>query len=217
MTPPTDGHHVKGPHIKGKPDHAGHPIDSTQIANLPNALTGLRLLAVPVLGWLMWLGTSTTTARGWAVAVFVAASLTDLADGAIARKRGQVTAFGKIADPIADKALVGTALIGLSLLGELWWWVTVLVLVREIGVTLVRLWVIEHGVIPASRGGKVKTVAQVVAIAMLLAGTPWPWWQPLAYGVMAVAVALTVVTGVDYVLRAVRLRRLSLAATAGRP
>ena len=195
------------PPIKGRPDPAGHPIDSTQILNLPNALTSLRLLAVPVLGWLMWLGTTVPAARGWAVVVFVVASLTDMADGAIARKRGQVTAFGKIADPIADKALIGTALIGLSLLGDLWLWVTVLILVREVGVTLVRLWVIKHGVIPASRGGKVKTVMQVIAIAMLLAGSPWPWWTAAAYAVMAVAVALTVVTGIDYVMRALRLRR----------
>ena len=125
-----------------------------------------------------------------------------------------MTTFGKVADPIADKALTGVALIGLSLLGELSWWVTGIILGREVAVTLLRFWVIEHGVIPASRGGKAKTVAQVVAIAMYLADVPVPWWSAVAAVAMGVAVVLTLVTGVDYVVRAVRLRRQPVASSS---
>jgi CDP-diacylglycerol--glycerol-3-phosphate 3-phosphatidyltransferase len=166
----------------------------------------LRLLLVPVFAVFLFHDDGNDT--GWRVAAFltfVVASMTDRFDGDLARRRGLVTDFGKIADPIADKALTGTALVGLSALGELPWWVTVVVLVREIGVTLLRFWVIKHGVIPASRGGKVKTALQVLAIGLYI--------LPLegvahagAQAAMAVAVIVTVVTGADYVLRALRLR-----------
>jgi CDP-diacylglycerol---glycerol-3-phosphate 3-phosphatidyltransferase len=136
---------------------------------------------------------------------FVVASMTDRFDGDLARRRGLVTDFGKIADPIADKALTGTALVGLSALGELPWWVTVVVLVREIGVTLLRFWVIKHGVIPASRGGKVKTALQVLAIGLYILPLEGAA-HAVAQAVMAAAVIVTVVTGADYVLRALRLR-----------
>jgi len=176
------------------------------VLNLPNALTGLRILAVPVLIWL--LASDDPQARTWATVVFLVAAVTDLVDGAIARRKGQITSFGKLADPIADKALIGTALIGLSLLGDLAWWVTVVILARELGVTALRMWVIQHGVIPASRGGKAKTVSQVIAIGMYLyAPTSLDWWSTAAQAAMAVAIALTLITGVDYILRAVRLRR----------
>ncbi len=187
-------------------DPAGYPITRGFAFNLPNALTVARLLCVPVLGAYLVMGQG-PGARMMAAAVFVGASITDLLDGAIARRRGQVTTFGKIADPIADKALTGTALVALSWLGDLPWWVTVVILAREIAVTLLRFWVIKHGVIPASRGGKAKTVAQTVAIAMLLIEPPWSWWPAAAAVAMAVAVVLTVATGVDYWLRARRLRR----------
>ena len=145
--------------------------------------------------------------------MFVVASATDFVDGELARRQGLVTTFGKIADPIADKALTGTALVGLSYLGELPWWVTIVILVREIGVTLLRFWVIRHGVIPASRGGKAKTVAQMVAILLYL--LPLTGWLVTAREVvMGVAVLLTVVTGVDYVARALRLRPRAAAARA---
>ena len=130
-------------------------------------------------------------------------------DGKIARRRGEITNFGKVADPIADKALTGTAFIGLSVLGVVWWWVTVVILVRELGITVLRFAVIRYGVMPASRGGKLKTVVQTAAILLFLiplqaiAGA-WAWW--LAAAVMALAVVITVVTGVDYVLQAIRLR-----------
>jgi CDP-diacylglycerol---glycerol-3-phosphate 3-phosphatidyltransferase len=190
------------------PDRAADPVGDAPVVNLPNALTLLRVLCVPVLAFLLWVDDGTLgPARDAAALLFVLASVTDFVDGAIARRYGLVTTFGKVADPIADKALTGVALIGLSLLGELPWWVTAVILVREIGVTLLRFWVIEHGVIPASRGGKLKTVAQTVAIAMYLADVSISWWPTASAVAMGIAVLLTVVTGLDYVVRAVRLRR----------
>ena len=197
------------------PDRVADPVGDAPLVNLPNALTVLRVVCVPVLGWLLWVdGGAQGAARVAATVVFVLASITDFIDGAVARRYGLVTTFGKVADPIADKALTGVALIGLSLLGELSWWVTGIILGREVAVTLLRFWVIEHGVIPASRGGKAKTVAQVVAIAMYLADVPVPWWSTVAAVAMGVAVVLTLVTGVDYVVRAVRLRRQPVASSS---
>jgi len=188
------------------PDHVGDPVESPSVLNVPNALTILRLCLVPVFAWLLLrYGGDDQTSRVWAAVVFLGASLTDLVDGEIARRQGQVTTFGKVADPIADKALTGTALVGLSYLGELPWWVTVVILTREIGVTLLRFWVIRRGVIPASRGGKAKTVAQMVAILMYL--LPLTGWLVTAREVvMGVALLLTIGTGIDYVARAQRLR-----------
>ena len=127
--------------------------------------------------------------------------VTDRFDGALARSYGMVTEFGKLADPIADKALIGAALIGLSLLGDLWWWVTVVILVREIGVTVLRFAVLRRGVIPASRGGKLKTLVQAVAIGLFILPLPGVW-HTVAMVIMAVAIVLTVVTGIDYVVQA---------------
>lgn len=190
------------------PDLAGAPATTTRIVNVPNALTLLRILFVPVIAWLLWQSADGDEAsRDAAAIVFVLAALTDLADGAIARRYGLVTTFGKIADPIADKALTGVALIGLSLLGQLPWWVTVVILVREVGVTILRFWVLEHGVMPASRGGKAKTLVQTIAIAMYLADLPWAWWDVTRMLVMGLALILTVVTGLDYAVRAWMLRR----------
>jgi CDP-diacylglycerol--glycerol-3-phosphate 3-phosphatidyltransferase len=174
----------------------------------------LRLLLVPVFAWLLLReGGDDSASRIWAAVVFAVASATDFVDGALARRQGQVTTFGKIADPIADKALTGTALVGLSYLGDLPWWVTVVILVREIGVTLLRFWVIRHGVIPASRGGKAKTAAQMLAILMYL--LPLSGWLVTASEVvMGVAVVLTLATGVDYIARALRLRADATAAHA---
>lgn len=183
---------------------------------MANALTVFRLALVPVFLWaLLHDGGEDAWWRVAAWAAFAVASITDRVDGQLARRRGIVTDFGKIADPIADKALVGAALIGLSVLGELPWWVTVLVLVREIGVTLLRLVVIRHGVMPASRGGKVKTLLQTVALGLLVLPTEG-WVTTAALTVMGVAVVVTVVTGVDYVVRAVTLRRTSPRAAAKR-
>jgi CDP-diacylglycerol--glycerol-3-phosphate 3-phosphatidyltransferase len=182
------------------------------LVNLANALTVLRLALVPVFVLLLLAGG--TGGRVAAFAVFLVASLTDVLDGRIARQRGLITDFGKIADPIADKALTGAALVTLSAQGELAWWVTAVILARELGVTALRFWVIRHGVIAASRGGKVKTMLQVLAIALyVLPGPP----DALRAVVMALAVAVTVVTGADYAIRAVRLRRRSRAARMGGP
>ncbi len=195
------------------PDHVGDPVQSPSILNVPNALTILRLLLVPAFAWLLLREEGDDTAsRVWAATVFVIASATDFVDGALARRQGLVTTFGKVVDPIADKALTGTALVGLSYLGELPWWVTVVILVREIGVTLLRFWVIRHGVIPASRGGKAKTAAQMAAILLYLLPLTG-WWVTVSEVVMGLAVMLTLVTGVDYVVRALRLRAAARNAT----
>jgi CDP-diacylglycerol--glycerol-3-phosphate 3-phosphatidyltransferase len=185
------------------------------LVNVANMLTVSRLVLVPVfLVALFTDGGHTIVWRLVASAVFAIASITDHFDGNLARSRGLVTDFGKIADPIADKALTGAALVGLSALGELPWWVTVVVAVREVGVTLLRFWVIRHGVIPASRGGKAKTLVQIIAIGLYL--LPFPtWFAPLRWAVLSLAVVLTVVTGIDYVVRAIRLRALGRRAVAG--
>jgi CDP-diacylglycerol--glycerol-3-phosphate 3-phosphatidyltransferase len=194
------------------PEPAATPRSSAKLVNLPNALTVLRLAVVPVFALLLLKdGGLDDRDRYWATLVFVLAIITDRYDGMIARRTGQVTEFGKLADPIADKALTGTALIGLSVLHLLPWWVTVVILAREVGVTLLRFWVIRHGVMAASRGGKAKTVAQSVAIGLYIL----PLTGVLASGrwwVMAAALLLTVLTGLDYVYRALNLRRTSARA-----
>lgn len=168
----------------------------------------MRLVLVPVfLAVLFAGGGHDTNTRIIAFVIFAVAIITDRLDGALARRYGLVTEFGTLADPIADKALIGAALIGLSMLGDLWWWVTVLILAREIGITLLRFAVLHRGVIPASRGGKLKTLVQAVGIGLLILPLTGPWLVT-AWTVMAVAVVLTVVTGVDYVVSVVTdLRR----------
>jgi len=197
------------------------PQRPASVWNVANALTALRLVLVPVFAWLLLhRGGHSTAWRLAATATFVVAGLTDRFDGELARRRGLITDVGKIADPIADKALMGTALVGLSLLGELPWWVTVVVLVREIGITVLRLLVLPHGVMPAGRGGKLKTAVQALAIGLYLlplAQLPVPrLWHAVAVAVMGVAVLLTVVTGAEYVVQAVRLVRASERTAARR-
>ena len=189
------------------PDHLGDPVHHVSVWNIANLLTLVRLALVPVFAAALFHDGGHSTPWRWtAFAVFAVASGTDLVDGEVARRRGLVTSFGKIADPIADKALMGTALVGLSVLGELPWWVTTVVLVREVGVTILRFWVIRRGVIPASRGGKVKTLLQAVAIGLYVAPLSG-WLRDLSAVVLAVAVVVTVATGADYVSRALALRR----------
>ncbi|WP_155360410.1 CDP-diacylglycerol--glycerol-3-phosphate 3-phosphatidyltransferase [Acrocarpospora macrocephala] len=193
------------------PDAAGgleaRPMVSTW--NIANALTVARLAIVPVFIVFLFVD-----GQGWriaALAVFLVASLTDQLDGWLARRYGLVTDFGKIADPIADKALIGSALVCLSLLGEIAWWVTAVIIARELGVTLLRFAVIRHGVIPASYGGKVKTVLQILAIALYI----WPGVPDLArWSAMALALLVTVATGLDYVFRAIRLRQVARRSRA---
>lgn len=200
--------------VAPKPDPAAVPATTVKVVNIANALTLLRLVMVPV--FVVLLINDGGHSSGWRIAaalVFVAASVTDFIDGDLARSRGLVTDVGKVADPIADKALTGAALLGLSALGDLPWWVTGLVLVREIGVTALRFFVLRHGVIPASRGGKVKTLLQGVAIGLYVLPISGAWGTARA-AVMTVAVVITVVTGLDYISRAVRLRRQSKARQA---
>jgi CDP-diacylglycerol--glycerol-3-phosphate 3-phosphatidyltransferase len=190
------------------PDARNSPAPP-RLVNLPNGLTVLRLVLVPV--FVAFLVAGGTLSRILAFFVFGVASVTDLLDGQLARRSGMITDFGKIADPIADKALTGSALITLSVLGDLAWWVTGVILVREVGVTALRFWVIRHGVIAASRGGKIKTVLQIVAIGLYILPVELGWARS---AVMAAAVAVTLVTGVDYVARALRLRRAARAGQA---
>ncbi|NJC21959.1 CDP-diacylglycerol--glycerol-3-phosphate 3-phosphatidyltransferase [Arthrobacter pigmenti] len=179
------------------------------VLNVANILTVVRIVLVPFFVWFLLTDAGEGGLFRWlAVATFAVAIYTDKLDGDLARSRGLITNFGKIADPIADKLLIGSALVLLSVLGELWWWVTVVILVRELGITLLRFAVIRYGVMPASRGGKLKTVIQTLAIFLYLmqaALGEWAWWPAVV--VMMVAVLVTVVTGADYVLQAIRLRR----------
>ncbi|MGL5827272.1 MAG: CDP-diacylglycerol--glycerol-3-phosphate 3-phosphatidyltransferase [Nocardioides sp.] len=136
--------------------------------NLPNVFTGLRIALVPVFGWaLLHDGGDAIGWRCAAFVIFVAAMITDKIDGDIARRRNLVTDFGKIADPLADKAMTGMAFVGLSVIGEVWWWVTIVVLIREWSVTLLRLSILSDVVVPAARSGKIKTVLQSIALAGL--------------------------------------------------
>ncbi|WP_405139782.1 MULTISPECIES: CDP-diacylglycerol--glycerol-3-phosphate 3-phosphatidyltransferase [unclassified Nocardia] len=175
------------------------------LMNIANILTILRILIVPIFLAALFAADGHNAHWRWgAAALFGVAAITDRIDGQLARKYGLVTDFGKLADPIADKALIGAALIGLSMLGDLPWWMTIVIVARELGVTLLRLAVVRRGVIPAGRGGKLKTLVQSVAIAVIL--------LPLSGGfasagmaLMYVAVVLTVVTGLDYVVQAARL------------
>ncbi len=185
------------------------------VLNVANALTGIRLLLVPV--FVVALVAEDGTDTGWRLAafgIFALASFTDSLDGDLARRWGLVTTFGTIADPIADKALTGSALIGLSALGFVPWWVTVVIMGRELGVTLLRLLVLRHGVIPASRGGKAKTALQALAIGLYLLPLtelfgPSVVIDVMRWAALGAALVLTVVTGADYVLRALRLRATS--------
>lgn len=206
--PPTPAGNPAEPPHRGQQDGPGelpHAYVPASLINLPNALTVLRLILVPVfLLCLFNLGGHDATWRWIAAGVFAVAAITDRYDGRIARSRGQVTDFGKIADPIADKALTGSALLGLSMLGNLPWWVTVVILVREVGITLLRFAILRYGVISASPGGKAKTLVQVVAIGLYVMPLP-DQLEWLRFGLMLVAVALTVGTGIDYLVRATAL------------
>ncbi len=197
-------------------DGVGRAGATVPTLNVANMLTMLRLVLVPVFVVALFAGDVSGGSEGFdvspwryvATAVFALAAVTDRLDGWVARRYGLVTDFGKIVDPIADKALIGAALLGLSVLGELPWWVTAVILGREVAVTALRFWVIRHGVIPASKGGKAKTLAQVAAIGVVLLPLPVQV-EPVEWVLLGIAVALTVGTGVDYLVRAVRLRTIA--------
>ncbi|MEG8105635.1 MULTISPECIES: CDP-diacylglycerol--glycerol-3-phosphate 3-phosphatidyltransferase [Actinomyces] len=193
------------------PDGAAQS-EQAPLLNVANALTVLRLLLVPVFIWLSLLPGDRAGLA--AVVVFVVAAFTDRLDGQLARSRGLVTSFGKIADPIADKALTLSAFVLLSVNHRLWWWVTILIVVRELGITVMRFFMLRRAVMAASRGGKIKTTLQMVGLVGLL--TPWSTLLPAglaafltkaAYVVVAAALIVTVVTGLDYVREAMRLSR----------
>ncbi|MER7175949.1 CDP-diacylglycerol--glycerol-3-phosphate 3-phosphatidyltransferase [Streptomyces mesophilus] len=199
----------------GKPVPGGKlgaaAVNQASLWNIANILTMIRLLLVPGFVLLMLADGGYDPAwRSLAWAAFAIAMITDLFDGHLARTYNLVTDFGKIADPIADKAIMGAALICLSYLGDLPWWVTGVILGRELGITLLRFIVIRYGVIPASRGGKLKTLAQGIAVGMYVLALTGPL-ATLRFWVMAIAVVLTVGTGLDYVRQAVVLRRQGLA------
>ena len=196
--------------------------------NIANALTTLRIVMVPFFGWaLLHEGGDSILWRWVAFALFVVAMITDKVDGDLARKHDLVTDFGKIADPIADQAITGMALIGLAVVGDIWWWVTAVVLVREWSVTLLRLSVLKDVVIPAAMSGKIKTTLQAVALSVLIVPLPhggahggafdvWP--GPLGEGlfylaqvVLAGAVAMTLWSGYEF-FRDVRRQRARRAA-----
>jgi CDP-diacylglycerol--glycerol-3-phosphate 3-phosphatidyltransferase len=179
--------------------------------NLPNVITVVRILLAPLFVWMLLADDGKDGWLRWAAAaLFILAIATDGVDGAIARRRNLVTELGKLLDPIADKILTGGALIALSILGELPWWVTIVILVREVGITIYRFVVIRQGVIAASRGGKIKTIVQSVAISFALVPlwTVFGAWIFWVNGIlMTAAVILTVITGFDYLWQAWKGRR----------
>jgi CDP-diacylglycerol--glycerol-3-phosphate 3-phosphatidyltransferase len=195
--------------MKGRVASAGDSPASN--GNLANIITVARILLAPIFVWLLVADNGELGALRWAAAaLFILAIATDGVDGSLARSRNLVTNVGIILDPIADKVLTGAALIMLSVLGELWWWVTIVILVRELGITAFRFAVLRKRVIPASRGGKLKTIAQSIAISLFLVPLwtvlgDWVLW--LNWSVMAIALVLTVVTGADYLIQAWRENR----------
>lgn len=196
--------------MKGRVSSKGDTKASS--GNVANIITVARILLAPVFVWLLAADNGEYGVLRWvAAALFIVAIATDGVDGAIARGRNLVTNLGIILDPIADKVLTGAALVMLSVLGELWWWVTIVILVRELGITAFRFAVIRDRVIPASRGGKLKTLVQSVAISLFLLplftipGLGWVIW--VNYVVMGAALVLTVYTGIDYLVQAWRSTR----------
>jgi CDP-diacylglycerol--glycerol-3-phosphate 3-phosphatidyltransferase len=189
------------------PDRVADPISAVSAFNVPNFLTTIRIIVVPILAWLLFKESAETDSnRIIAGTIFIVAALTDIADGTIARRWNLITNFGKIFDPIADKALIGVALIGLSYLNLLDWWFTWVILARELFVTFLRFWVINKGVIPASRGGKLKTITQIVAISFYLLPLPESF-SIIGQIIMYLAVILTLATAIDYIMKAIMTDR----------
>ena len=179
--------------------------------NLPNAITVARILAVPFFVWSLVAIADTESPMRWlSVLIFIVIMASDGIDGAIARKRGLITNFGKILDPIADKALLGGALVALSMLGEFSWWVTIVILFRELGITAYRLVVVQREVVAASSGGKLKTILQSVLIGSLASPLEFvfaPWYINLESALTIVVLLITVYTGVQYMVAAGKARR----------
>jgi CDP-diacylglycerol--glycerol-3-phosphate 3-phosphatidyltransferase len=187
-------------------------VSQVSNGNIANIITVVRILLAPLFVWLVLLdGGEHGLWRFIAAALFIAAIATDGLDGALARKRNLVTNSGIILDPIADKILIGGALVALALVAELPWWIVVVILVREIGITLFRLMVLSDRVIPASPGGKLKTILQAVALSSWLVPT-WlllgEWVFTLNWVLMAAALLVTVATGLDYLVKGLRSPRV---------
>ncbi len=190
---------------------ARHGDTPASMGNLANIITVVRILLTPVFLWLLFLdGGEHGQWRLIAGIMFVVLIATDSVDGMLARRQNLVTDFGKLVDPIADKGLVLSGLVALSLLGELWWWVTIVILVRELGITLMRFALLKDRVIAAGFLGKLKTVIQAVAISFALV----PLWEWLGdwvlwvnWTLMGAALVLTVVSGVQYIWQAIRVAR----------
>ncbi|MEL0627900.1 CDP-diacylglycerol--glycerol-3-phosphate 3-phosphatidyltransferase [Salinibacterium amurskyense] len=210
-TPPV----VSGFSMRGRVLRRGDTPASN--GNIANIITVVRIFMAPVFIWLLLLDNGEMgPIRYIAAALFIIAIVTDAVDGHLARGRNLITNVGIILDPIADKVLTGGALVALSILGELPWWITILILVREFGITIYRFAVLSKVVVPASRGGKLKTVLQAVAIALFLVPLftvlgSWVLW--LNWSVMAIAVVLTVYTGIEYLWLAWRHTRASKPVT----
>jgi CDP-diacylglycerol--glycerol-3-phosphate 3-phosphatidyltransferase len=180
------------------------------IFNLPNIITMARILCVPFFVWSLFAIDPNSTARWFSVLIFIVIMISDGVDGAIARKRGLITNLGKLLDPIADKALLGGALVALSVLGEFSWWVTAVILLRELGITAYRLVVVQREVVAASSGGKLKTILQSVLIGSLASPLEFvfaPWYINLESALTVIVVLITVYTGVQYLIAAGRARR----------
>lgn len=195
--------------MRGRVARSGDTPAST--GNVANIITVVRIFLAPVFIWLLLADNHELgVLRYLAAGLFILAIVTDSVDGLLARRQNLVTDFGKLLDPIADKVLIGGALVALSILGEVWWWVTIVILVREFGITVFRLAVVRDRVIPASRGGKLKTIVQAIAISFylvpvwLLLGDWMHWFNAVLLGI---ALALTLSTGIEYVVNAFRRSR----------
>jgi CDP-diacylglycerol--glycerol-3-phosphate 3-phosphatidyltransferase len=180
-------------------------------ANIANLITIARILLAPLFVWMLLVDNGELGALRYAAAIlFVVAIATDSLDGYLARSRNLVTDLGKLLDPIADKVLIGGALVGLSILGELWWWVTIVILVREFGITIFRFIALQDRVIPATWSGKIKTIVQAIGLSLML----FPFWVQLGewyrwagWAVVGLALVLTVYSGLDFLYKAWKLRR----------
>lgn len=170
----------------------------------PNQITVFRILFLPLGAWTLYLSKGSDTT--WLIiswCVFFILGMSDVVDGNLARSRKQITEFGKFLDPIADKALIATAMISLNLLNLFPWWITIVILTREIGITFFRVAVIKRGVIPANKGGKLKTLFQNFGVGFFMLPLP-EWLHWFRNGFIAIAIILTIVTGFYYVRSALR-------------
>ncbi|MFM2030880.1 MAG: hypothetical protein RI927_500 [Actinomycetota bacterium] len=181
------------------------------IFNLPNVITMARILFVPFFIWTLVEFNNPESAMRWiSVLVFIIIMASDGVDGAIARKRGLITNLGKLLDPIADKALLGGALVTLSVLGEVSWWITAVIMIRELGITAYRFVVIRNEVVAASSGGKLKTIFQGIMVGFVVSPlTAWfdQWYTYFELALVLFATALTLITGIQYMLAAFRARK----------